>query len=508
MLLHSMLPTGHLVTLSPCHYNPNMDILAAIRRAIAKHDLLERDSTVIVGVSGGADSVCLLHALVALAPEYDLRLHVAHLDHQLRGDAARADADFVHDLAREWNLPCTIESRDVAAFARDHKLSIEEAARQVRYAFLCEVALTNDSETIAVAHNADDQTESVLMHFLRGSGLAGLRGMLPKTKMLEVGSWKLESALKDLHLVRPLLDVPRADIEAYCAQHNLPFRTDATNADTTYFRNRLRHELLPLLETYNPNIRSILRRTATVVAADYELLEAHRNFAWDMTLIDETDTAIIFSLSAWREQPIGTQRALLRRAVQQLCASLRDIDFVHVEDAIDLLSRAVTGDQATLPHNLILEVSYDSFTIAPRDQLTVPDWPQLPEGLASLPVNVPGRTPLPESAWILETTLVSERPADLSGGFTAYLDADQLIGPLTLRPRQSSDRFHPQGMQSPLRLKDWLIGVKVPRLVRDRLPLLVAGDQIAWVPGVRVGQPFIVTNQTRRIIKLLFKKAN
>ncbi|MBI5563482.1 MAG: tRNA lysidine(34) synthetase TilS, partial [Chloroflexi bacterium] len=259
-------------------------------------------------------------------------------------------------------------------------------------------------------------------------------------------------------------------------------------------------------ETYNPNFRTILRRTATVVAADYELLEAHRNFAWDMTLLDETDTAITFSLSAWREQPIGTQRALLRRAIHQLRSSLRDIDFVHVEDAIELLARAATGDQATLPQNLILEVSYDTFTIAPRDQLNVPDWPQLPEGLSSLAVNMPGLTPLPESTWTLEATLVSERPSELSGGFTAYLDADQLIGPLHLRPRQSADRFQPHGQPSPLRLKDWLISVKVPRLVRDRLPLLIAGDQIAWVPGVRAGQPFIVTEQTRRIVKLVFQK--
>jgi len=501
-----------------------MEILAVIRRAITKHDLIERDSTVIVGVSGGADSVCLLHALKALAPEYNLQLHVAHLDHQLRGDDARADADFVRDLAQRWDLPCTIESRDVAAFARLHKLSIEEAARQVRYSFLVEVALANKSETIAVAHNADDQTESVLMHFLRGSGLAGLRGMLPKlllddfrhlhraadaVQVLLMANQRSASnnPLSKIHLIRPLLDVPRADIEAYCAQHELSFRIDATNADTTYFRNRLRHELLPQLETYNPNLRAILRRTATVVTADYELLEAHRNFAWDMTILDETDMAITFSLSAWREQPIGTQRALLRRAIHQLRSSLRDIDFVHVEDAIELLARAATGDQATLPQNLILEVSYDTFTIAPRDQLAVPDWPQLPEDLASLTVNVPGLTLLPESPWTLETTLVSERPSELSGGFTAYLDADQLGDTLLLRPRQSADRFQPYGQPSPLRLKDWLISVKVPRLVRDRLPLLVAGDQIAWVPGVRVGQPFIVTAQTRRMIKLVFKKS-
>src|SRR5512147_1536859 len=198
-----------------------MDFLTNLLRYIHKHDLLPRDSTVVVGVSGGPDSLCLLHALNALAPEFDLRLHVAHLNHQLRGEEAQADADFVRDIAQQWNLPCTIEARDVAAFARQQKLSLEEAARQVRYGFLREVALAQHSNTIAVAHNADDQAESVLMHFLRGSGLSGLRGMRPKMRLEE---YRLQpSAVSHqpsaTYLVRPLLEVPRVEIEAYCAQH-------------------------------------------------------------------------------------------------------------------------------------------------------------------------------------------------------------------------------------------------------------------------------------------------
>jgi tRNA(Ile)-lysidine synthetase-like protein len=510
---------------SPYHYNPNMDFLAASRRFIAKHDLFPRGTTIVVGVSGGPDSLCLLHALKTLAPEYDLRLHVAHLDHQLRGDAAQADADFVQDVAQGWNLPYTIEARDVKAFAHAHKLSIEEAARQMRYAFLIEVAVANDSETIAVAHNADDQAESVLMHFLRGSGLSGLRGMLPKMRISEFrirngdSAFRLpHSALNNLYLVRPLLEIPRAAIDDYCVQHDLRPRIDATNADTTYFRNRLRHELLPTLATYNPNIRSILRRTASVIAAEHELLEAHRNFAWDMTIVAESGTAITFSLSLWREQPLATQRALLRRAIHQLRPPLRDIDFVHIEDAVELLGRAATGDQVTLPQNLFLEVSYDTFTLAPRDQLSLPDWPLLPEGVTSIPIAVPGTTSLPESSWVLSAQVIAadDAPPFLTAGLSssesnfdrwiAYLDADTLSAPLAMRVRLSADDFHPHGMASPVRLKDWLIGVKVPRAIRDRLPLIVSGDQIVWVSGVRLGQPFIVTAKTSRIVKLIFRK--
>ena len=200
------------------------------------------------------------------------------------------------------------------------------------------------------------------------------------------------------------------------------------------------------------------------------------------------------------------QRALLRKAIHQLRPPLRDIDFVHIEEAIGILQRATTGDQVTLPQNLLLTVSYDTFTIAPRDELTLPDWPLLPDRSASLIINVPGVTPLPESAWIVEASF---EPCDHHvplSRFAACFDADTLPGPLALRSRTSADRFHPQGMPTSVRLKDWLINVKVPRIVRDRLPLLVAGDQIVWVPGYRVGQPFLVTEKTQHIIKLVFKK--
>jgi tRNA(Ile)-lysidine synthetase-like protein len=488
-----------------------MDFLTGLRRFIHKHELLPRGSTVVVGVSGGADSLCLLHALNTFAPELDLQLHVAHLDHQLRGEEAQADADFVRGFAQRLGLRHTIESRNVRGYARDYKLSPEEAARQVRYRFLLEVALAQHSEIIAVAHNADDQAESVLMHFLRGSGLSGLRGMLPKMHLEE---YRIQQSARGasnqqskIYLVRPLLDTPRSAIDEYCHHHDLHPRVDATNADTTYFRNRLRHELLPLLETYNPQIRSILRRTADVIAAEHEVLQAHTNYAWGMTVVEETDTALTFDLPLWREQPIGVRRALLRQAIQQLRPPLRDIDFVHIEDALEILQRAITGNQVTLPQQLFIEVSYDTFTIAPRDELTLPDWPLLPDRAAPLILTVPGSTPLPESPWIIEATYEAcDRSHVPLSRFAACFNADTLPGPLALRPRTSADHFHPQGMPSPVRLKDWMINAKIPRLIRDRLPLLLAGDQIVWVPGYRVGQPFLVRPETQRIIKLVFRK--
>jgi tRNA(Ile)-lysidine synthase len=180
---------------------------------------------------------------------------------------------------------------------------------------------------------------------------------------------------------------------------------------------------------------------------------------------------------------------------------------VHIEDAIEILQRATTGSQVTLPQNLFIEVSYDTFTIAPRDELTLPDWPLLPDRSASLPIHVPGITPLPESPWIVEATFEACDHSHVPlSRLAACFDADTLPGPLALHARTSADRFHPQGMPSSVRLKDWMVNAKVPRAIRDRLPLLVSGDHIVWVPGYRVGQPFLVNEKTQHIIKLVFRK--
>ncbi|MBO9371414.1 MAG: tRNA lysidine(34) synthetase TilS, partial [Chloroflexi bacterium] len=342
------------------------DLLREVRDFIRRHDLLNVGDGVVVGVSGGPDSLCLLHLLLRLRDECRLQLHVAHLHHGARGEDADADAAFVADLAREWGLPATLAREDVPAIACQHKLAFEEAARRIRYAFLAHVAGRVGATKVAVGHNADDQAETVLMHFLRGAGLAGLRGMRPATPFAEyrllqkVDRFPLPDHLPIL--IRPLLGTPRARIEQYCAEQGLTPRFDRSNLDTTYFRNRLRHELLPLLETYNPNIRRRLCHTAEVVAADYELLVQMREWAWGQVVREETEEAIVLDRAGWQAQPLALQRALLREAAYRLRPHLRDVDFVHVEAAVRVARAGTTGAQATLPGGLALTVGYDTLT--------------------------------------------------------------------------------------------------------------------------------------------------
>lgn len=482
------------------------ELVSRIQQTIARYALLPHGETVVVGVSGGPDSLCLLHVLRALAPEYGVSLHVAHLNHQLRDADSDQDAAFVERLAAGWNLPHTIAARDVARYAEREHLAIEEAARQMRYGFLAEVAQRVGSHTIAVAHHADDQAESVLMHVIRGSGIAGLRGMRPKSELGDLRLANLSSLLSSLYLIRPLLYVTRAEIEAYCAEHQLQPRFDLSNLDQTYFRNWLRHTVLPLLAQHNPGVREVLCRTAEVAAADYELLHAEMERAWAQVVRSAND-AIVFDLAAWRALPLSLKRATVREAIHRLRRHLRNINFVHVERAVDMAERGATGDQATLAEGLTLTVSYDSFVIADeRHESPLPDWPLLAPG-AQIAVNLPGRTLMPDSEWMLEGDIVTQALGyrDNADPWTAYFDAEVCPGPFTLRTRRPGDRIAPQGMGGHrARLSAIMINQKIPVHVRDRMPVLVCREQIVWACGLRIAEHARVTPETRRILCVRF----
>jgi len=493
-------------------------VLDQIRETIEQHHLLSPGDVVVAGVSGGPDSLCLLHALCRLRREYDLSLHVAHLHHGLRGAEADADAEFVQTLAADWQLLCTVEQAGVPALAREHGLAVEEAARRARYAFLSRVATSIGARTIAVGHNADDQAETVLMHYLRGSGLAGLRGMLPRTLLADYRLIEAPasvprasgSPIPSLYLIRPLLEVTRTEILAYCDFYGLEPRFDRSNLDTTYFRNWLRHEVLPLLALHNPNVREVLRRSARVIAGDYELLRSLLAETWPRIILED-EPRIVFDLPAWRALPTSLQRSTLREAIHRLRRSLRNINFVHVENALRVACDGTTGDQATLPRDLMLTVGYDRFTIADADAAEpLPDCPLLPPEGDALPVAVPGDTLLPGSEWVLRAGMLDKDalPAGWEANpdpWRAVLDADAAGAKLWLRTRHPGDRFQPLGLGGrTAKLADFLTNQKVPRTLRDRWPLLVGEGGIVWVCGQRLDESARVRDASEGVLSLRF----
>ncbi len=502
-------------------YNGNMDVVRTVLETIERESLMAPGDTVVVGVSGGPDSLCLLHVLRSLAPNLGIRLVVAHLHHGLRGAEADADAEFVRRIAAEWDLPCEIGHADVPALSQRYRIAVEETARRARYAFLGQVAQRMGAPVVAVAHNADDQTETVLMHFLRGAGISGLRGMLYKTRWGEYRLLEpLERALggqptspveggHPRWLVRPLLDVPRADVEAYCAAHGLTPRFDRSNLDTTYYRNRLRHELLPLLETYNPGVRQVIRRSAAVMADDYEILRAALNDAWARVERPSPAGGIAFDLVEWRALPRGLQRATLREAVHRLRRTLRDINFVHIEQALRVARSGETGDRATLPRGLMLRVDYDRIEIADKEATPRLPGPQVRE---PRPLTCPGITPLDEG-WEIEARRlpVEELPSgwrENPDPWQAWLDADALGESPVVRPRRPGDRFQPLGMGGKwVKLNEFMINVKLPAALRSGWPLVEGVQGIAWVVGYRVDERAKIRPSTRHVVHLVCREA-
>ncbi len=470
--------------------------------------LLTQNDKVVVGVSGGADSLCLLHFLTQISKLLNLTLVVAHLNHQLRGTDSQADAHFVQETATNWQLSFFGDSQDVAAIAKQQKKSIEESARQIRYTFLGQVASKVGAAKIAVAHNSNDQAETILMHFLRGTGLSGLRGILPKIELASLNLTVHPSSSP--FLIRPLLETSRSEIDTYCQQNNLTPRQDASNQDPAYHRNRLRHELIPYLENYNPNIQTVLQRTAKIIAADTEYLEKQLDTIWQTVVDNESSQIITFKLEPWLNLPLALKRSSLRRAVYKVARNLRDIGFEHIEKALNIVEKGSTSAQVVFPYGVILTLYYTTFTVATnttsKDIVNL-DEPQLSD---TIPINLSGKTLLPNIRWQLQVTLLNYTELKMSeiwdiDRWEAYLDADRVGPQPCLRPRQPGDTFIPLGMAGhSKKIKDFMVDQKILKKYRNRIPLLVANNQILWVCGYRLSEQASLKADTQKVLHLKF----
>jgi tRNA(Ile)-lysidine synthase len=313
-------------------------------------------------------------------------------------------------------------------------------------------------------------------------------------------------------LIRPLLGVSRRDIEDYCEEHGLNPRFDRSNLDTTYFRNRVRHELLPELEQYNPRIGARLRHLAAVVAADYELIAEARREAWEGVIREERGDGVVFDQSAWQALPVSLQRATLRHAAYRLRRSLRDVTFTHVENARRVALEGETGKASTLPMGLELRVGYETLTVGDADEAVPPPDEPLLWVNEPLPVSVPGTTPLPETEWILTSHPLDRwsmaEVASPEHPWTAYVDAEAIEKPLVLRPRREGDRMEPLGMGGKhAKVSELMINLKIPEAWRDHVPLLAAGGEILWLCGRRMSERARVDEKTEEVARFRFERS-
>jgi tRNA(Ile)-lysidine synthase len=472
----------------------SIDLKRQVLDYIREKGILPGGEKLVVAVSGGPDSVCLLRVLADLRPELGIELHVAHLNHRLRGKDSDADATYVSKLARRLGLPATIESKDVKDYRKEKRIPLEEAAREVRYDFLAEVAKATGAGRVAVGHTADDHIETVLMHLFRGSGTRGLTGLRPLTR------WK--SAAGDLTIIRPLLELGRRDTLAYCRQHRLRPRTDVSNFSPEPFRNRVRLHLLPELRKYNPQIAGALLRTAAIAGDDQQYIDGEAEKLWKGIARQEKG-AVIIDRKAFSTLPAALRRHLLRRAVESVRGSLKDIEAVHIEDILGALD-GPAGKTIGLPFGLNFTTEYDRYVLAP-DSLSLCPFTLLENETA---LNIPGRTGLP--GWeVLADVITSPGAKALKGendAFSAYLDFRRTGSRMSVRPRRSGDRFQPLGMGRAKKLNQFMIDARIPRSWRGRIPVVASPEQIIWVVGWRIDERLKVDADTKKVLHLEFKR--
>ncbi len=437
----------------------------------------------VIGVSGGPDSLYLLDVL----HHQGYPLVVAHLDHQLRPESAE-EAEAVRQAAEVRGLPFRLRRCNVADYAAGQGISLEEAARTQRYQFLFQEARTCGACAVAVGHTADDQVETVLMHLLRGAGLDGLCGM---------PCWSLPNPWSaEIPLVRPLLGVWREEILVYLAERGLHPNLDASNLDRRFYRNRLRHDLLPYLETFNPGVKAHLWQTAEALARDDELLQSLAEPAWQETLIQCGDGYLTFAGPLLHRQPEALRRRWLRRAVQALRANLRDLDYAAMQRGLAVLDNPQQRGSVDLVAGLRLFWEGDQLWLASWEaDLPGQDWPQLPPGV-QLSLPVPGGLTLP-GGWQLTAErleLTPERLAEALSNpdpYQTWLDTSNLPLPLTVRARQPGDRLQPLGMNGQsVKIADLMVNQKLPRRARLRWPLVCTAETIVWVPGLRASHSY------------------
>ena len=455
---------------------------------------------VLAGVSGGPDSLCLLDILHSAG----YRVIVAHFNHQLRPEAAQ-EADSVARRARELGFTFFSDTANVHAHAEAHGLSLEEAARILRYQFLFATARQTQAQAVAVGHTADDQVETVLMHFLRGAGLAGLKGMEYRT-LLPVFDAQIP-------LVRPLLGMWRAETESYCRTHALEPHYDASNADQAFFRNRLRHALLPELEKYNPRFKESVLHTAQALQGDYLALQEMLEEAWTSAVVETGQDWVAFDQAGLARLNTGMRRNLIRRAAESLRPDDRDFGFAALERAAAFVE-APAGKQIDFVNGLCLFSESGKITLAGYEAASVSaQSPQVEQAftIRKEPPDAQDQRLELGNGWMLfaETRdLTSQDWSNNTDNWSAWLDAYRLPEDgLVIRPRSAGDRFAPLGMggQS-MRVQDFYTNVKLPRRARAHWPLVCAGQQVAWVAGYRIGQPFRITEKTSRVLHLEVKR--
>ncbi len=448
-------------------------ILSKLKDTIESFQILKANEKIVVGVSGGSDSVGLLHQLLELE-DLQLKLVVAHVNHKLRAEESEKDAQFVRSLADNLSLKFEYKEVDTNSFKEKHKLSIEDAARRLRYEFFDDVLKKHSANKIATAHTLNDQVETVLMRLLRGSGSLGLSAMRTVSG----------------NIIRPLLNIKKSEIKEYLESNNISWIEDSSNNSNIYLRNKIRNELIPLIENINPSASEVIARSAEVFAieSDFILNEVENHYS---SIISDSSIGLIGNVNKYLELPHALRFGILRKGISEIKGDINSISSNHLFSIDKILESNEASGQIDLPGNCVFSKGYEVFCISKRDVF---------EKEHDFSLSESGNWRLSEDIEIEidftnDTSLWGEKNV-------GYFSMKKAEFPIKIRSYKDGDRFVPLGMGNFKKVKDFFIDEKVPLFLRNKIPVFTSENEIIWLGGMRIDDRFKADANDKEFLRI------
>lgn len=464
------------------------DLITEVKETIKKYNMFKEDDLVIVALSGGPDSVALLHILYKLKDKLKIRIAAVHINHGLRGKDSDEDEQFVNNICKKYNIPLYSKRFDIHKIAKMNGMSCEMAGREARYSYFLELIDKLSGNKIALAHHANDQAETILMRLIRGSGIEGLTGIKP---------------VRDKIFVRPMISITRKEIESYCKDNELSPRIDKSNYEKIYSRNKVRLELIPYIqENFNKDITNTLNRFADIIKGDNDYLETIATEKADKyCLTDGNDIKI--SKAAFKEHGAILSR-ILRNTIKKIKGNLKNIEKKHIDDIIEIQKKE-TGKVLSLPDNIQIINTYRDIVIKKKlKETNILDYKKLKYRL-----DINKNNYIQSEGFIVRMQLIESKSGKKvlkNNKFIKYFDYDKANNDIILRYRKNGDKFSPLGMKGRKKVKDYFMDLKIPQHERSRIPMICFGDSIAWIIGCGISDKYKIDNNTKKILQIIIER--
>ncbi len=465
------------------------NFLNKILETVFNHKMIKHGDRVLIGVSGGPDSVALCFCLCLIADKFNLAIGVAHLNHCLRGADSDRDAEFVSDLSKKLNIPFFLKKTDVNQYKKRSGLSLEEAARTVRYDFFLKTSEKNSYNKIALGHHKNDNAELILMYLFRGSGLLGAAGIPP---------------VRDEFIIRPFIDISKNDIMEFLSLNNLKYVSDASNKDTIYLRNKIRHELIPLLKKeYNPKITESLTRFANVIKKENQWIDTMIEPLFEKYVFFDKNSHVALSTKELKKKHTAVKRRIIRKALEKARGNLRKVQLVHVDLVIKLMNNSHSEKRLDLPDIKVIQKNSTLYFLpAGFKQISCKKMifshyfvNQIKDADIFLNLKETGAT--------LKFSCVHKADGELSyEKSTAFMDFNKVKFPLLIRNFKPGDRFIPFGMEGCQKLKKFFNNNKISKKTRAECPLVESDGKIIWIAGYRISNCVKIDRKTEKVLKI------